>query len=53
MSIEYGLIAAPPPGWYSKWRWFVDPAFPVLPTYPITVFAPTLPEAELYPDRCA
>ena len=28
----YGLTAAPPPGWISKWRWGVPRALPVSPT---------------------
>ena len=30
-SIWYGFTAAPPPGWYSKCRWFVEPALPGAP----------------------
>ena len=42
-----------PPGCHSKWRWLIEPALPVFPTYPITVPAPTPPLAELKPDRWA
>ena len=41
------FTADPPPGCHSKCRWFVDPALPVLPTYPMVSPAPTLPLAEL------
>ena len=50
-SVWYGSTAPPPPGWYSKWRWFTLVS-PVEPTYPITCPAPTWPDAP-YELMCA